>query len=186
MRASDLVERLAPRCDLEAVALSVKSWNRLVGLRDAGSMFFRHLQVEGKILVDSFGRLASLLAPPIIQVDVATHRHALAKSLALYDDTTRLANFHVFALAHIYVLGKRAAQLCLQEIGEDVYEPAIVFREVGALHPDLKDGLERLESLRWAYTAARASSDVPPHVAQFGDARALEAAQATVRQLLHL
>jgi predicted nucleotidyltransferase len=184
VRISLLVAQLKQHCDLSRVAISSNSWSRLEQLRKSGSLFFRHLQVEGRILQDESGRLADLLAPPIVKVDVAAHRSRLARSLALYDDVNRLGDFNLFALAHIYVLGKRAAQLCLQEINRDIYDPDLAFRETMALHPEIADDLELVRRLRNIHASVRGTPPVDD-IELPTDTRLVERARTTVGHLLH-
>jgi predicted nucleotidyltransferase len=187
VRVSDLVRRLSTHCGLASVALSAKSWSRLAHLRDNGSLFFRHLQLEGKILEDDSERLAELLAPPIVNVDVKAHRSTLARSLSLYNDVQRLGGFHLFALSHIYVLGKRAAQLCLQEAGRDIYDPERVFDEVANLHPEIASELGVIPQLRPLHAVARGTSPAGGgHTTEFScDSAFVESARTTVERLLH-
>lgn len=185
IRASELATSLRPRSDLGAVATSVNSWHRLAELRAKGSLFFRHLQLEGEILEDPSGRLADLLAPPVVNVDVAAHRAALARSVALYSDLTRLGDFYLFALAHLYVLAKRAAQLCLQEVSRDIYDPDRVFAEVTFLHPELSAQIDRVRRLRPLHAVVRGTHPQPQAVDVPYDPAVVEEARATVEHLLH-
>jgi predicted nucleotidyltransferase len=185
VRVSELIAQLRPHCDLASVGLSTKSWARLAQLRKTRSLFFRHLQVEGKILEDDSRRLAELLAPPVITVDVDSHRSSLARSLALYKDVDRLGDFHLFALAHIYVLGKRAAQLCLQEVGRDVYDPELVFRETATLHPEMARELDMIRRLRPLYSVVRGSRREPGSEDPSAYSASVDVARTVVERLLH-
>jgi predicted nucleotidyltransferase len=181
----DLVARLRNECDLASVAISAQSWAHLATLRNKGSMFFRHLQVEGKILEDASGRLKALIAPPVVTVDIESYRTKFARSLAMYSDVDRLGSFHLFALAHIYVLAKRAAQLCVQEAGQDIYDPRLVFEEVTRLHPELKDDLDLIRRLRRIHAVVRGIAPSADAIDSSCNAESVVQARRVVERLLH-
>jgi hypothetical protein len=185
VRVSDLATRFKDCCDVGSIAITAKSWSALAALRDSGSLFFRHLQMEGKVLEDESGRLEALLAPPAVTVDIASHRSSIARSLALYEDVTRLGHFHLFALAHLYVLGKRAGQLCLQEAGRDVYDPDLVFQEIMSLHPDIRADLNRVRQLRFLHGIVRGQQPRRVSDKKFFDPKLVETTRRTVGFLLH-
>jgi hypothetical protein len=141
--------------DLEALGLVVKSWRQLLNMRARGGFFFRHLQTEARVLADQNARLANLLAPPLVAIDTDSYRAGILRSLSLYSDPARLGGFHLFALAHLYALGKRAALLRVYQDGELVYDTDELFAKVKARHPRLSRDVEDLRLLRSAYAATR-------------------------------
>jgi predicted nucleotidyltransferase len=155
LRVTFVRDQLAQSVDLAVAAFVVKTWKRLEQMRHHGGFFFRHLQTEAKVLADKTGRLEGLLAPPLAPIDETFYRESIRGGLALYKEPERLGNFHLFALAHLYALAKRAALLRLHELGQNTFDPDELFGRLKQVHPDMQDEIDELSELRTLFGVVR-------------------------------
>jgi predicted nucleotidyltransferase len=156
IRSSRLMRRLPPsiRDDrLSLLCFSAERWQEEV---ERGTLFMHHVRLEGEPIYDPDGLLRAGLAsvagrPP----DVEGELQRQLGRLRLYRDLTRLNGQHLFALAHLYAIGKATAIARCIELGEPIFVKEHALRSVAAHRPALADAAETIGRLRPFYDLAR-------------------------------
>lgn len=111
------------------------------------SRFRVHLQREAEILFDRHGMLRAALeaAEPVNTFDeLQTHAH----SLASFDDLDRFGGRFLFALAHLYRIGRAVVLSLLAERGVFEFNQARAFALLADALPENAADVERIAHLR--------------------------------------
>jgi predicted nucleotidyltransferase len=161
-RPSRLTRRLPPALRHERLSLlcfSIERWQEEV---ERGALFLHHVRLEGEALHDPQGIVSTGLAavaerPP----DVAGELLRQRRHLRLYRDLTRLNGHHLFALAHLYAIGKAAAIARCTELGQPTFVKEEALQSLAARQPKLADAAETLARLRPFYDVTRGRRAAP-------------------------
>ena len=161
VRQSRLLRRLPPPLRQESLSLLSYSTDRWMEDVARGSLFLHHLRLEGRILYDSKGLLESGLEaiaarPP----DVVGEIHMQLRRLRLYDDLDRLNGQHLFALAHLYAIGKATAIARCVGLGEPIFVKEDALKRLAAQQPHLRAAAAAVTRLRPFYDLGRGRSEV--------------------------
>jgi predicted nucleotidyltransferase len=183
LRGSELMARLPE--DLHDGRVSVLPFSVERWLEEAadGSLFVHHVRLEGAVLLDRDGVLRrgfDLVAArrPNVQHEL---RRQISR-LRLYRDPERLNGQHLFALAHLYAIGKSVAIARCAELGEMTFVKQDAFRCLAERRPGLADEVDAVARLRPFYdlTHERAPESLPfPH--QGADQEIFEATRSIER-----
>lgn len=155
-RRSRLMRRLPPSMRDERISLlsfSIERWQEDV---ERGSLFLHHVRLEGQTLYDPDGVLQHGLAaiaerPP----DVAGEIQRQLRRLRLYRDLGRLNGQHLFALAHLYAIGKATAIARCIELGEAIFIKEEALQSLAARRSALADAAATVARLRPFYDLER-------------------------------
>jgi hypothetical protein len=161
-RPSRLMRRLPPSMRHERVSLlcfSVERWQEEV---ERGTLFLHHVGLEGATLYDPEGVLGAGLAavaerPP----DVAGEIRKQLRRLRLYRDLERLNGQHLFALAHLYAIGKATAIARCSELGEAIFIKEEALQSLATRRPELADAADAIARLRPFYDVTRGRQAAP-------------------------
>jgi predicted nucleotidyltransferase len=82
---------------------------------ETGSRFLVHLQLEGQVLYDANGRLRELQRRPLLRTPIRAEVEGQLRRLALYDDPSRYNGNFLFALSHVFAIGKAIVMAILAE-----------------------------------------------------------------------
>lgn len=155
IRRSRLMRRLPPSLRderLSPVCFSISRWQEEA---ERGALFLHHIRLEGEILYDPRGVLrmgmnAVAERPP----DVAGEIQTQLRRLRLYRDLNRLNGQHLFALAHLYAIGKATAIARCMEFGEGIFVKEDALQSVATRRPILADAAGTIARLRPFYDLA--------------------------------
>lgn len=161
---SELMQRL-PR-DLRDDRLSLLCFSRNSWGADVenGSLFVHHVRLEGVPLLDREGVLkASLDLAGRTKPNVAHELDRQVARLRLYRHPERLNGEHLFALSHMYAIGKAVAIARCIELDQPVFVKEEALLRLGALRPDLASEASVVMRLRPFYdlTREREAPEVP-------------------------
>lgn len=155
-RSSELVRRLPDR--LRDPRLSLLSFSRDQWLAEAaaGSLFINHIEAEGVPLFTRDGTLAAGLEqareqPPNVSAELSRQ----VGRLRLYREPSRLNGEHLFALSHLYAIGKAVAIARCIEIGTPIFVKEDALRRLKAHRPDLAEAVRTVDELRPFYDVTR-------------------------------
>ena len=152
-------------------ALCEENWSFLVytdtaWLRDAqeGSLFIEHVRLEGETLYDANRVLdEGLEALARRGPDPSADLQRRLRQVRLYRDPARLNGQHLFALSHLYAIGKAVAIARCAQLGKTTFVKDDALRSVAELRPEVSAEAEIISRLRPFYdrTGGRDSGRVP-------------------------
>lgn len=153
------------------VALREENWSFLIytdtaWLRDAreGSLFIEHVRLEGETLHDADGVLEEgLEALARRGPDPSAELQRRLRQVRLYRDPARLNGQHLFALSHLYAIGKAVAIARCSQLGKTTFVKDDALRSMAELRPEVSAEAEVISRLRPFYdrTGGRDSGRVP-------------------------
>ncbi|MGN6372324.1 MAG: nucleotidyltransferase domain-containing protein [Solirubrobacteraceae bacterium] len=150
------------------------------------SRFRVHLQREGEILFDRHGMLHAALETTE-PVDTSDELRTLARSLASFEDLDRFGGRFLFALAHLYRVGRAVVLSLLAERGVFEFNQARAFALLADALPENSAEVERIAQLRpfAELTSGREVDPLPFDFVADAGARAA-AARDAIRRLMAL
>jgi hypothetical protein len=169
-RRSWLLRRLPPTMRIERLSLQCLSTKRWEAEAERGSLFLHHVRLEGQTLYDPQGVLEAGLAlvsgrPP----DTAGEIRRQHRRLNLYRDLSRLNGQHLFALAHLYAIGKATAIARCIEFGEPIFVKEQALRCLAARRPNVAEAANVISRLRPFYDLTRGRERALPFAASAAD-----------------
>jgi hypothetical protein len=184
--ASELFDSLPQDLQHGRMALIVRAADSWLERARAGDLFVAHAVMEGKVLHDPHHLLERTReelqdAPLDFEGDIRRQLH----QLRLYRDPRRLNGNHLFALAHLFGIGKAVAIARCAEWGSLTFVKDSAFDRVSEYRPDLAADVERIRALRPFYdvTADRTAKEFP---FDYHDAdEQVEAAVAAIERMAH-
>jgi predicted nucleotidyltransferase len=161
---STLVQRLPAVLRTENWAFLVHTETAWLREAQAGSLFLEHVRLEGETLYDPDGvieRGLDALSRRGPDPDVELRRRL--GQLRLYRDPARLNGQHLFALSHLYSVGKAVAIVRCAELGRTTFVKEDALESVAELRPELSAPAQVISRLRPFYdrTRGRESDAVP-------------------------
>jgi predicted nucleotidyltransferase len=156
LRRLELLSRLPPELRRPELSLLSYGRSRWIAEAEAGSLFVHHARLEGRILSDREGvleegfRLAASRPP-----DVDAELRRQVKRLRLYRDPVRLNGEHLFALSHLYAIGKAVAIARCLELDETTFVKEEALNRLAYRRPDLADEVAAVAELRPFYDLTR-------------------------------
>jgi predicted nucleotidyltransferase len=187
VQRSHLIRRLPPsaRDDrLSLICFSTEQWWDEVRRR---SLFLHHVRLEGEAIYDPDDVLRRGLASVgRTSPDVGGELRRQLDRLRLYRDVERLNGQHLFALAHLYAIGKAAAIARCAELGRPTFVKEEALLTLASCRPEFKDATTTISRLRPFYDVAR-GRDAPslpfePVNAEGEVARAIDAIELLARE----
>jgi predicted nucleotidyltransferase len=187
VRRSHLIRRLPPsaRDDrLSLICFSSEQWWDEVR---RGSLFLHHVRLEGQAFYDPDEVVKRGLASVgRTSPDVGGELRRQLDRLRLYRDLERLNGQHLFALAHLYAIGKAAAIARCVELGRPTFVKEEALLMLATCRPELRDATTTVSRLRPFYDVAR-GRDAPrfpfePVNAEKEVARAIDAIELLARE----
>jgi nucleotidyltransferase-like protein len=156
MRRHDLLAKMCPAARDPRLSFISYSLEGLMAEAASGSLFLHHVRLEGVTLHDRAGMLRNALniaasRPP----DVAAEIQRQLKRLRLYREPERLNGEHLFALAHLYAIGKGIAIARCVALHEPVFVKAEALKVVAEHHPELADDVAAIVELEPFYDLTR-------------------------------
>lgn len=156
VRRSRLIRRLPPSLRAERLSLICFSEGQWWDEVSRGSLFLHHVRLEGvpiydprRVLQDGFE--AGAQKTP----DVGGELQRQLDRLRLYRDVTRLNGQHLFALAHLYAIGKAAAIARCVELGQPTFVKEEALSRLATCRPALENATRTISSLRPFYDLVR-------------------------------
>lgn len=149
---SELMGRLPRRLRLERLSVIPFSARRWLDEARDGSLFLHHLKLEGVVLMDREGLVRRGLE--LVARTGPNVRQELERQLTrlrLYRDPARLNGEHLFALSHLYAIGKAVAIARCMELGETTFVKRDAFDRLAERQPALADDVETVARLRPFY-----------------------------------
>jgi len=183
---SELFQALPADLRHGRMALIVRAAESWLERASEGDLFVAHAVMEGKVFHDPNGLLErareALRGGPLdTKGDIRRQLHLLR----LYRDPGRLNGNHLFALAHLFGIGKAVAIARCVEWGTPTFVKETAFDRVSERRPDLASEVELIRALRPFYDVAadREVSDLP---FDYHDAdKQLAAAIAAIERMAH-
>lgn len=155
-RPSRLMRRLPPGLRQERLSLLCFSMERWEEEVERGALFLHHVRLEGEALHDPDGVLGGGLASVADRLpDVAGELETLRRRLRLYRDLSRLNGRHLFALAHLYSIGKAAAIARCIQLDEPTFVKEEALESLASREPSLAVAAETVTRLRPFYDVTR-------------------------------
>ena len=127
-------------------------------------LFTAHLKKEGAVLFDPVGVLRRMFdTPPVTEADIAKEIGKYRAKLAPYRHPKRYNNNFLFALSHLYSIGKGVIMLGLANRGVLEFNREAAFERFTALNPDLAERVATVARLRPFYrlVTGRQSEPLP-------------------------
>jgi len=116
------------------------------------SSFIAHLKKEGVVLFDPVGVLNKMQnSPSFTKSDVAEEMMHYRAKLAPYRHPKRYNNNFLFALSHLYSIGKGVIMLVLTSQGNPEFNRDAAFERFATLNPDLAEQVTTVTRLRPFY-----------------------------------
>lgn len=186
LRRCELMERIPahardPR--LSFISFSRKAWAAEI---ERGSLFVHHLRLEGVALLDRDGELEAAFAdaprhPPDAEREL---RHQLRR-LRLYREPERLNGEHLFALSHLYAIGKAIAIARCFELGEPTFVKEEALARLARRRPALAEDVARVRELRPFYDLTRERERSPLPFEPIDVEHELRRASTAIERLAH-
>src|SRR5207253_3900025 len=121
-----------------------------------GSLFVHHVRLEGQPLFDPEGVLRQGLALSAARApNVARELRRQLNRLRLYREPERLNGQHLFALSHLYAIGKAVAIARCVELGEPIFVKEEALARLADHRPSLANDVAVIERLRPFYDLTR-------------------------------
>ena len=162
VRRSELISRLPEdlrRRELSLICYARSDW---IAEAQAGSLFVHHVRLEGQPLFDRDGSLkAGFQAAAARRPNVEAELRRQVSRLRLYSDPARLNGQHLFALSHLYAIGKAVAIARCVELNEPTFVKEEALTRLGQRRPDLADAVRAVALLRPFYDLTRERGDEP-------------------------
>jgi hypothetical protein len=122
----------------------------------AGSLFLHHVRLEGLVLHDPQETLRVAFEvlcarPPNIKAEIDRQ----LSRLRLYEEPERLNGEHLFALAHLYAIGKAIAIARCVSLGEPVFVKAKALKVLMERDPELAGDIATIVELEPFYSLTR-------------------------------
>jgi len=151
----------------------------------AGSPFGVHLQKEAQILFDRNGTLSTLLreSGSGAKINVKKELDARLAQLAVYDDLVIFKENFLFALSHLYAIGKSIVILALVVAGTPEFDREAVFAQFVDAYPDMASEVGIISGLRPFYMLVTHQAFEQPPFSQYGAEREVRDAVAAIRRL---
>lgn len=146
---------------LSLLCFSRSSWAADV---TKGSLFVLHVRLEGEPLLDRDGVLkACFELAAETEANVKDELGRQVARLRLYRHPERLNGEHLFALSHLYAIGKAVAIARCVELDQPTFVKEEALTRLGALRPDLAPDVAAVVRLRPFYdlTREREVSELP-------------------------
>jgi len=180
---SQLLRRLPPDLRDERLSLlssTVERWTEDV---EGGSLFVHHVRLEGEVLHDPRDFLArSFEVAERRPLDVRGDIERQIRSLRLYRDLSRLNGQHLFALSHLYAIGKAVAIARCAELGKPTFVKSDALERLGHLKPELARDTQVVQRLRPFYDITHGrDGSVAPFSWQDADGEVRKAIKAIAR-----
>jgi predicted nucleotidyltransferase len=156
LRRSDLVLRLPRKLRLDRLSLLCFSRRSWAAEAEKGSLFVHHARLEGVPLLDRDGALtASFELAARTEPNVNQELRRQLARLRLYRNPERLNGEHLFALSHLYAIGKAVAIARCVQLNEPIFVKEEALARVGVLRPHLAGEASALMRLRPFYDLTR-------------------------------
>lgn len=184
LRSSELLARLAPPLRDPRLSFIVFSEEGFKKAARGGSLFLLHVRLEGEVLYERGGIATDALAAteaaaPAVRADVDRQ----LRRLDLYRDPVRLNGHHLFALSHVYSIGKAIAIARCIELDAPTFVKADALAQLAAKRPELAVAVAAVQELRPFYDLTRERSPGPLPFEPVGAEDALADAIAAVERL---
>lgn len=162
LRGSELLARLAPPLRDPRLSFIVFSRDGLEKAASGGSLFLLHVRLEGEVLFEREGIATDALAAteaaaPAVRAEVDRQ----LRRLDLYRDPARLNGHYLFALSHVYAIGKAVAIARCIELGDPTFVKTDALTQLAAKRSDLADAAAAVQKLRPFYDLTRERSPKP-------------------------
>jgi predicted nucleotidyltransferase len=158
-------EPLAPRTMLTALparlrarplSLVSKTPEELHKLAAEGSLFLAHARTEGRVVYDPERVFANVFElSTTVPLDTEAEIRRRVSSLKHYRDLERFGDNFLFALAHLYGIGKGIAIARSAEAGNTTFVKSDALARLAQVRPDLRPDIEAIQRLRPFYDLTR-------------------------------
>ncbi len=156
---SELLAQLPKRLRSQRLALICKSRHALAQMAQDGSLFLAHARMEGRLAYDPEGLLqAAFDVSTRTPLDISRELRSRAASLRHYRHLDRFGGNFLFALAHLYGLGKGAAIARSAQAGTPTFVKSNALEELASDHPELREDVKVIQRLRPFYDLTRGHS----------------------------
>jgi predicted nucleotidyltransferase len=146
---------------LSLLCFSRAGWGTEVS---SGSLFVHHVRLEGRPLIDREGLLREGFETAARQKpNVEAELRRQVNRLRLYRKPERLNGEHLFALSHLYAIGKAVAIARCIELDAPIFVKEKALARLAEIRPDLADEASAVSDLRPFYdlTRERDVEDLP-------------------------
>lgn len=152
---------------------------------DAGSPFGVHLRLEAQVLYDQDGTLSALLRDhgSDAKINVKKELGARLAQLTVYDDLVIFKGNFLFALSHLYAVGKSIVILALVVAGIPEFDREAAFARFADRYPEMASEVGTISSLRPFYMLVTHQTSEQPPFSHYGAEREVHDAVAAIRRL---
>jgi predicted nucleotidyltransferase len=164
LNRSTLLQRLPAPLRRENWSFLIYTDTAWLGDAQDGSLFLEHVRLEGETLYDPDGVIEQALeALSRRGPDADAELRRRLRQLRLYRDLARLNGQHLFALSHLYAVGKAVAIARCAQLGKTTFVKDDALASMAELRPELSEEAEVISRLRPFYdrTGGRYSGRVP-------------------------
>lgn len=153
---SELLAKLPQRLRGRRLSLICKSRDALARLAQDGSLFLAHARMEGRVVYDPEGLLkAAFCVSARMPLDTSRELRSRVASLRHYRHLDRFGGNFLFALAHLYGLGKGAAIARSAQVGAPTFVKSDALDKLATGYPELREDVEAIQRLRPFYDLTR-------------------------------
>jgi len=153
---SGLLAQLPQRLQGRRLSLICKSRDALARLAQDGSLFLAHARMEGRVFYDPEGLLgAAFDVSARTPLNTSRELRSRVASLRHYRHLDRFGGNFLFALAHLYGLGKGAAIARSAQVGTPTFVKSDALDELVTGHPELREDVKIIQRLRPFYDLTR-------------------------------
>ncbi|HEX3392383.1 MAG TPA: nucleotidyltransferase domain-containing protein [Solirubrobacteraceae bacterium] len=153
---SELLAEIPQRLRGQRLSLVCKSRDALARLAQEGSLFLAHARLEGRVVYDPEGLLkAAFLISARTPLNASRELRSRSARLRHYRHLDRFGGNFLFALAHLYGLGKGAAIARSAQVGTPTFVKSDALKALAADRPELREDVEVIQRLRPFYDLTR-------------------------------
>jgi predicted nucleotidyltransferase len=153
---NELLAALPQQLRSPRLSLICKSREALARLAREGSLFLAHARIEGRVVYDPEGLLeAAFEMSARTPLDTSRELRSRMASLRHYRHLDRFGGNFLFALAHLYGLGKGAAIARSAQTGTPTFVKSDALDALANGHPELQEDVEVVQRLRPFYDLTR-------------------------------
>jgi len=153
---NDLLAELPQHLRDTRLSLICESQDALARLAREGSLFLLHARTEGKVVYDPEGLLQSAFRVSAeTPLDTSRELRNRVASLRHYRHLDRFGGNFLFALAHLYGLGKGVAIARSVQTGKPTFVKSDALAQLAVRHPELRHDVDVIQRLRPFYDLTR-------------------------------
>jgi predicted nucleotidyltransferase len=167
------------------LSLAYYTLGELRKMLNAGSPFGVHLRQEAQVLYDRDGTLSVLLREQgsAAKINVKKELDARLARLTVYDDLVIFKGNFLFALSHLYAVGKSIVILALVVAGIPEFDREAAFARFADKYPEMVSEVGTISSLRPFYMLVTHQAFEQPPFSHYDAEQEVHDAVAAIRRL---